>query len=129
MIRGTLGKVLGVACVCALGCTSAAAAQDERGIDPNQGLSLVEVNLPNKGAALRLQLEAGSYGVEFNDHYLRQNPSGSVTATVFTDERGLTRLEAAGYEVGATIESPATWKRRINQRRGASREGRGGRKA
>ena len=129
MIRGTLGRVLGAACACALVFASSAAAQDERGIDPNQGLSLVEVNLPNKGAALRLQLEAGSYGVEFNDHYLRQNPSGSVTATVFTDKRGLTRLEAAGYEVGATIESPATWTRRINQRRAAIRKERRARKA
>jgi Zinc carboxypeptidase/Chitobiase/beta-hexosaminidase C-terminal domain len=129
MIRGSLGRVLLAACVFALVWTSGAAAQDERGIDPNQGLSLVEVNLPNKGAAMRLQLEAGSYGVEFNDHYLRQNPSGSVTATVFTDERGLNRLEAAGYEVGATIESPATWKRRVSQRRATIRKERRARKA
>jgi hypothetical protein len=129
MLRGTLGRVLGAACVCAVAWTGAAAAHDQRGIDPAQGLSLVEVNLPNKGAALRLQLEAGSYGVEFNDHYLRQNPSGSVTATVFTDDRGLRRLEAAGYEVGATIESPATWQRRSDQRRSAIRRERRARKA
>jgi hypothetical protein len=116
MIRGTLGRVLGAACVCALAFAGSAAAHDERGIDPSQGLSLVEVNLPNKGAALRLQLEAQSYGVEFNDHYLRQNPDGSVTATVFSDDRGLDRLGAAGYEVGATIEGPGTWQRRIDQR-------------
>jgi hypothetical protein len=80
------------------------------------GLSLVEVNLANKGEALRLQLEAESYGVEFNDHYLRQNSNGSVTATVFADEQGLDRLDAAGYEIGATIEGPNTWERRIDQR-------------
>jgi Zinc carboxypeptidase/Chitobiase/beta-hexosaminidase C-terminal domain len=129
MIRGTLGRVLGAACVCALVFAGSAAAQDERGIDPAQGLSLVEVNVPNKGAALRLQLEAESYGVEFNDHYLRENPSGSFTATVFADDRGLGRLEAAGYEVGATIESPRTWKRRISQRRTAIRRERRARKA
>jgi hypothetical protein len=56
MIRGSLGRVLLAACACALVWTGTAAAQDERGIDPNQGLSLVEVNLPNKGAAMRLQL-------------------------------------------------------------------------
>src|SRR5215218_10164158 len=129
MVRGTLGRVLGVACVFALVFAGSATAQDERGIDPAQGLSLVEVNVPNKGAALRLQLEAASYGVEFNDHYLRQNPSGSVTTTVFADERGLNRLEAAGYEVGATIESPATWERRVNQRRTTIRRERRARNA
>jgi len=115
--------------VFALVFAGSATAQDERGIDPAQGLSLVEVNVPNKGAALRLQLEAASYGVEFNDHYLRQNPSGSVTTTVFADERGLNRLEAAGYEVGATIESPATWERRVNQRRTTIRRERRARNA
>src|SRR5215211_3217925 len=129
MVRGTLGRVLRVACVFALVFAGSATAQDERGIDPAQGLSLVEVNVPNKGAALRLQLEAASYGVEFNDHYLRQNPSGSVTTTVFADERGLNRLEAAGYEVGATIESPATWERRVNQRRTTIRRERRARNA
>src|SRR5919106_2917510 len=129
MIRGTFGKVLGVACVCALVCTSAAAAQDERGIDPNHGLSLVEVNLPNKGATLRLQLESESYGVEFNEHYLRRNPSGWVTATVFADSRGLDRLAAAGYEIGDTIESTRTWARRMAQRRTALRKERRARRA
>ena len=45
---------------------------DERGIDPNQGESLVEVNLPSKATAMRLQLEAETYGIDFNEHYLRQ---------------------------------------------------------
>jgi hypothetical protein len=49
----------------------AAAAGEERGIDPNQGENLVEVDLPSKAAAVRLQFEAESYGVDFNDHYLR----------------------------------------------------------
>ena len=39
---------------------SAAAQENERGIDPNQGRSLVEVNLPDKAAAIELQLEAES---------------------------------------------------------------------
>ena len=62
---------------------SAAAQESERGIDPNQGRSLVEVNLPDKAAAIELQLEADDYGIDFNDHYLRTNADGSVTVTVF----------------------------------------------
>jgi hypothetical protein len=112
------------ACVCTLVWAGGAAAgrADERGIDPNQGESLVEVNLPNKGAAMRLQLEADSYGVEFNDHYLRNNRDGSVTVTVFSDEQGLDRLDAAGFEVARTIEGPKTWEARADQRETAVRK-------
>jgi hypothetical protein len=116
MIRRSLSRVLATACVFTLVWTAGAAADEGRGVDPSQGLSLVEVNLPNKGAALRLQLEAESYGVEFNDHYLRHNPDGSVTATVFGDERALDRLSADGYDIGVMIEGPNTWERRISQR-------------
>ena len=35
-----------------------AVAQEERGIDPNQGRSLVEVTLDSRAAAMRLQLDA-----------------------------------------------------------------------
>ncbi len=87
-----------------------AGAQELRGIDPAQGLSLVEVNLESRGAAMRLQLEAERYGIEFNDHYLRRNANGSVTVTVFGDEEALAGLAQAGYDVGATLEGPATWK-------------------
>ncbi len=86
---------------------------DDRGIDPDQAQSLVEVNLANKAAAMRLQVEADSYGVEFNDEYLRHNRDGSVTVTVLGDERGLDRLGAAGYEIGHTISSPAILERRV----------------
>ena len=116
MIRGTFGRVLWTACVCALVCAGGAAAADERGVDPNQGLSLVEVNLADKGAAMRLQLEAESYGVEFNDHYLRNNRDGTVTVTVFAGEEGLDRLDTAGYEIARTIEGRRTWERRIDKR-------------
>ena len=51
---------------------SAAAQESERGIDSDEGKSLVEVNLPNKAAAIELQLYADQYGIEFNDHYLRE---------------------------------------------------------
>src|SRR6187200_938280 len=80
---------------------------DTRGIDPDQAQSLVEVNLPNKAAAMRLQVEADTYGVEFNDEYLRHNRDGSVTVTVMGNARGLDRLGAAGYEIAHTISSPA----------------------
>jgi Zinc carboxypeptidase/Chitobiase/beta-hexosaminidase C-terminal domain len=89
------------------------AAGDERGIDPNQGESLIEVDLPSKAAAMRLQLEAERYGVEFNDHYLRNNADGSVTATVFGSGNDFAALRDAGYSLGSTIEGPATWEERV----------------
>jgi hypothetical protein len=105
--------------ICALAVTGGAAAHsddDARGIDPNQGDSLVEITLPNKAAAVRLQLEAKSYGVDFNEHYLRRNGDGSVTVTVFGTSEKLARLEAAGFELGVTIEGPETWQERLADR-------------
>ncbi|HEY1275447.1 MAG TPA: M14 family metallopeptidase [Thermoleophilaceae bacterium] len=93
--------------------TAVAVAHEKRGIDPNQGESLVEVNLPSKAAAMRLQVRAARYGVEFNDHYLRRNDNGTVTAMVFGTSRTLARLHRAGYRLGSTIEGPATWEKRI----------------
>lgn len=37
-----------------------AVAQDERGVDPNQGRSLVEVRLDSRAAAMRLQQRRGA---------------------------------------------------------------------
>src|SRR5262245_30883344 len=116
MRGGMLRRALLAVSTCALVWTSAAAAQDQNGTDPNRDLSLVEVNVPNKGAALRLQLEAESYGVEFNEHYLRHNRDGSATVSVLADEEGLDRLDAAGYEIARTIEGPTTWEKRAEQR-------------
>ena len=116
-------RVLGVAAMaCALvGTGAASAGGEERGIDPNQGDSLVELSLSSKGAAMRLQLEAEQYGVEFNDHYLRRNGDGSVTVTVFASEDELDALADAGYEIGATIEGPAIWRERTADRQAAVR--------
>jgi hypothetical protein len=110
-----------VGSVLALVIAGAAAASDgdERGIDPNQGESLVEVTLPSKAAAVRLQLEADSYGVDFNDEYLGHNRDGSVTASVFGTEDEIAALEAAGFDVSATLESPATWETRLAARQAA----------
>src|SRR6185437_2677879 len=124
MIVKAVGRALATASACMLAWTCDAAAQDQRGVDPNDGLSLVEVDLPDKGAAMRLQLEADRYGVEFNDHYLRRNRNGTVTVTVFGDARGLDRLDAAGYEITRTIEGPRTWERRADHRAVARRRGR-----
>ena len=99
-----------------------AVAQEQRGIDPNQGRSLVEVTLDSKAAAMRLQLEAESYGVEFNDHYLRTNGNGTVTATVFASEVELDKLAAAGFDLGTTIEGPKTWEARIEARQAEVRQ-------
>ena len=101
---------------------ASATLADERGIDPNQGQSLVEVNLPNKAAAMRLQVEADTYGVEFNDEYLRHNRDGSVTVTVFGDEQGLDKLDAAGYELAHTISGPNILERRAEQREAGVRK-------
>ena len=112
--RRWLVAVSVVAFACSGGASAALA--DERGIDPNQGQSLVEVNLPNKTAAMRLQVEADTYGVEFNDEYLRHNRDGSVTVTVLGDEQGLDKLDAAGYELAHTISGPNVLERRVEQR-------------
>jgi hypothetical protein len=90
-----------------------AADEDTRGIDPNQGRSLVEVHLDSKADAIELQLKADEYGIDFNDHYLRHDANGAVTVTVFGNAEELDALEAAGYELGTTIEGPATWRDRI----------------
>src|ERR671915_106715 len=101
------------------GAVVASAFEEQRGIDPHQGLSLVEVSLPSKGAAMRMQLQAESLGIEFNDHYLRNNGDGSVTVTVFGTEQAIDDLQAAGYDVGATIEGPRTWREQIEARQDA----------
>ncbi len=108
-------RALAVLSLCALALTGAAAAENDpaRGIDPNQGESLVEVTLMSKAAAERLQSKAESYGVTFNDHYLRHNPSGTVTVTVFGTDDELAALDAAGYEVGEAIEGPRIWQARV----------------
>jgi Zinc carboxypeptidase/Chitobiase/beta-hexosaminidase C-terminal domain len=99
----------------------AAADQDGRGIDPHQGESLIEVDLPSKAAAMRLQLEAERYGIEFNDHYLRNNADGSVTVTVFGNAGDFAALRDAGYSLGSTIEGPSTWEERIDEYRAGKR--------
>ncbi|HWL32212.1 MAG TPA: M14 family metallopeptidase [Gaiellaceae bacterium] len=111
-LRGARTALLVVALVALAIAGSATAQESERGIDPNQGRSLVEINLPDKAAAIELQLEADDYGIDFNDHYLRKNADGSVTVTVFGNADELAALEAAGYALGTTIEGPATWRER-----------------
>ncbi len=96
--------------------TAAAADEETRGIDPNQGRSLVEVHLDSKADAIALQLKADEYGIDFNDHYLRHGANGGVTVTVFGGAEELDALEAAGYELGTTIEGPATWRDRVADR-------------
>jgi hypothetical protein len=111
-------RALALLSLCALALTGAAAAQDDaRGIDPNQGESLVEVTLQSKAAAERLQQRAESYGVAFNEHYLRHNPSGTVTVTVFGTDDELAALDAAGYDVGEAIEGPRVWRARVAELR------------
>jgi hypothetical protein len=116
-------RLLVAGLACALAPTGVAAAQtDSRGVDPNQGLSLVEIDLPNKAAAMVLQIDAERYGVEFNDHYLRNNRSGTVTVSVFGTQDGFDRLAAAGYDVARTIETPRTWEQRMAERQADARQ-------
>ena len=110
-------SAFGALALCALAMTGAASADNvERGIDPNQGESLVEVTLQSRAQAERLQAKAESYGVDFNDHYLRRNADGTVTVTVFGNEDELVALDAAGYALGETIEGPRIWRNRIAER-------------
>ena len=117
---GFRGVWRSLAVVAVLALTIAASANaseaEERGVDPNQGRNLVEVHLPSKAAAIELQLNAEQYGIDFNDHYLRHDGNGSVTVTVFGTADQLDALAAAGYELGTTIEGPATWRARVQDR-------------
>jgi hypothetical protein len=124
MTSSSRRRVLVAVTVCAfawIAVTVTASGQATRGIDPNQGESLVEVDLPSKAAAMRLQLKAERYGVEFNDHYLRHNPDGSVTVTVFGRARQFAALRDAGYALGSTIEGPTSWESRIDELRAGRR--------
>src|SRR4029453_19155203 len=71
-----------------------------------------EVHLDSKAEAIGLQLKADDYGIDFNEHYLRHDGNGGVTVTVFGTAEEPDALEAAGYNVGRTIEGPATWRDR-----------------
>ena len=102
--------------------TTGVAAAEEQGIDSSQAESLVEVHVSSKAAAMRLQLEAESFGIEFNEHYLRHNRNGSYTVTVHGSPSELAALEDAGYEVGVTIEGLSTWLDRIEERQADIRE-------
>jgi hypothetical protein len=107
----------------ALATAGVAAAQvDQRGVDPNQGLSLVEVKVANMAEAMTLQLDAERLGVEFNDHYRRTNPDGSLTVDVFGTAADFDRLRGAGYDVGATIESYRTYEQRMDERQADVRQ-------
>jgi len=110
--RGSRTALLAATVVALATAGSAYAQETERGIDPNQGRSLVEVHLDSKADAIELQLAADTYGIDFNEHYLRNDGNGGVTVTVFGSAEELDALEAAGYSVGRTIEGPATWRDR-----------------
>ena len=109
---GARAALLAAAMVALATAGSAFAQETGRGIDPNQGRSLVEVYLDSKAEAIELQLKAEDYGIDFNEHYLRHDGNGGVTVTVFGSAEELDALEAAGYSVGRTIEGPATWRDR-----------------
>ena len=119
MVRlpGIWRALLAAAILALVATGSAAAIEEGQGtIDPNQGRSLVEVTLPNKAAAIRLQLADDTYSIDFNDHYLRQNANGTVTVTVFGTAEELAEFAAAGFDLGTTIEGPETWRDRLADR-------------
>ncbi len=105
--RGTWRVLLAIS-VIALAITGGAAAQADEGGGINLTVedSLVEVNVSSKAAALQLQKSAEDFGVEFNDHYLRNNHDGTFTVTVFASEAELDALAGAGYQIGTTLQGP-----------------------
>ena len=103
------------------GSASAATEDEQRGIDPSQGKSLAQLTLPSKSAAMRLQLDADRYGIEFNDHYLRKNRDGTVTVHVFGSDADLDRLEDGGFAVDQVLEGPRTWRAQTAARPAAVR--------
>jgi hypothetical protein len=74
-----------------------------------------------QGCGLELQRTADNFGIEFNDHYLGKNANGTFTVTVFGSEGELAALAEAGYELGTTIEGPATWEANLADMRVARR--------
>jgi Zinc carboxypeptidase/Chitobiase/beta-hexosaminidase C-terminal domain len=103
--RGTWRLLLAIS-VIALALTGGAAAHDDEGGILSVEDSLVEVTVASKAAAIDLQLKAESFGVEFNDHYLRHNDDGTFTVTVFASPAELDDLAAAGYSIGTTLQGP-----------------------
>ena len=120
--RGSWRALLVISVVALAVAGGATASDDEsRGIDPNQGDSLVQVIVPNKAAAYELQNQAEDFGIEFNDHYLGKNANGTYTVTVFGSEGELAALAGAGYELGETIEGPETWEAGVAEMQSARR--------
>ena len=120
--RGSWRALLVISVVALAVAGGATASDDEsRGIDPNQGDSLVQVIVPNKAAAYELQRQAEDFGIEFNDHYLGKNANGTYTVTVFGSEGELAALAGAGYELGETIEGPETWEAGVAEMQSARR--------
>ena len=98
--------------------TGGAAASSENG-NVTLGMDLVEVTVPSRAAANELQQRAEELGVEFNDHYLRENPDGTWAVSVLGFEDGLARLEAAGYDIASVIEDESTYRARMLERSAA----------
>ena len=120
--RGSWRALLVISVVALAVAGGATASGDEsRGIDPNQGDSLVQVIVPDKAAAYELQRQAEDFGIEFNDHYLGKNANGTYTVTVFGSEGELVALADAGYELGETIEGPDSWEAGLAEMQSARR--------
>jgi hypothetical protein len=98
--------------------TGGATASDDNG-NVTLGMDLVEVTVPSRAAAVELQRRAEDLGIEFNDHYLRQNADGTWAVSVLGFEDGLARLEEAGYEIAAVIENEDTYRARMLERQAA----------
>ena len=93
----------------------ASAEEAERGIDPNQGRSLVEVSLPSKGAAMRLQLASG---LATTSSSTSTTCAATATARSPSPSSGppgrSTQLQDAGYDVGSRrSKGPDTWRERM----------------
>ena len=70
--------------------------------------SIVEINLPSR-AAIDGLIEQNVDLVE----YVREEPDGTVTVNAVVTEEQQAELEAAGYEIGATVENYQTYLDRV----------------
>jgi hypothetical protein len=111
--RLALRALLACIAVCALGLTSSAAAQED-GLELTPQDQIVEVVVPDRTAIDTLIAE----DVDLVE-YVRENPDGTLTLNAVVNDEELAALEAAGYQIGATIQDHDTYLARIAERNAA----------
>ena len=72
----------------ALAIAGSAAAQETSGASTRTRATASSRSCARQGGGDRAAARGRTYGIDFNDHYLRTNADGSVTVTVFGDRGG-----------------------------------------